>query len=397
MPSNSRQPILGLVCVGGGAHGAYQVGVLKYIHEHFCVGDRSPFQIFTGCSCGALNTSFYAAQSYNARKSRLELEELWLNFHIPSYHGNMFRNALHLFFREMRKPKSERYPTWSLLDPKPMVEVIRKGFLRANLDRAMSEGSTLALAVVATELVSGRCCWFTEGPNSISWNLFHSIGKIEKIKTEHVAASCSVPIFLPPVQIGNRWFSDGSVSLTRPLSAAIDMGATRILSIGTDKPYPDALPTYSPAFKPRLTNVLRMLLNRLSHDPAPNEATQIEVLNQFYYQLSKKTHQSAKNLLPLPLFHDEAIPAHYRPTEIYQIHPSKRLKPVSVDADYGHGEKVKRKSTRFMFHRKFIKELIDMGYEDARRKHDDLESLFRPDDKNRRWFPFRGKKNPYKF
>lgn len=399
MAKKQNAPILGLVCVGGGAHGAYQVGVLKYIHEKFCIGDRSPFQIFTGCSCGSLNTSFFAAQSYNARTSRLELEQLWLNFHIPHYHGNMYRNAFRLFMKELRKPKSERYPTWSLLDPEPMVDVIKKGFVRANFERAISEGTTLALGVVATELVSGRCCWFTEGPNSISWNLFHSIGKIETIKTEHVAASCSVPIFLPPVKVGNRWFSDGSVNLTRPLSAAIDMGATRLLSIGTDKPYPEELPTYSPNFKPRVTNVLRMLLNRLSHDPAPNEATQIEVLNQFHRQLSKKTHQLAKTLLPLPLFHDEAMPAHYRPVEIYQIHPSKRLKPLSVDADYGHGEKVKRKSTRFMFHKKFIQELIDMGYQDAQRKHDDFESLFRPANESKSWIPFNNpfKKDPYKF
>ena len=72
----SNNPIYGLVCAGGGAHGAYQVGVLKYIHEKFSVHSQSPFRIFAGSSCGALNTSFFASRSYDAIDSRLELEEL---------------------------------------------------------------------------------------------------------------------------------------------------------------------------------------------------------------------------------------------------------------------------------------------------------------------------------
>ena len=87
-----QQMIHGLVCAGGGAHGAYQVGVLKYIHEHFSRENRSPFQVFTGSSCGSLNTSFYAAESFDAYHSRLWLEELWLGFHVPAYHGNVLKN-----------------------------------------------------------------------------------------------------------------------------------------------------------------------------------------------------------------------------------------------------------------------------------------------------------------
>ena len=82
-------PVYGLVCAGGGAHGAYQVGVLKYLHEHFCNGDASPFQIFCGTSAGSLNTCFVASRSYDARTARLELEELWMGFHVPQYYGNI--------------------------------------------------------------------------------------------------------------------------------------------------------------------------------------------------------------------------------------------------------------------------------------------------------------------
>lgn len=381
----ASHPIFGLVCAGGGAHGAYQVGVLKYIHEKFCAGERSPFQVFTGCSCGSLNTTFYASQSFDAVKSRLWLEELWLNFHIPSYHGNLLKNAAWLFMKELGKPRESRGATWSILDPQPMRDVIQKGFVRKNLDRAMTEESTLGVGVVTTELVSGRCCWFLEGPGAKSWNLFHSIAKIDRLSASHVAASCSVPIFLPPVKIGERYFLDGSVSLDRPLSAAIAMGATRILSIACDKPYPDELPTYSPHFRPRLSNVIRMLINRLSYDAAAAEATQLRTLNNFYDFISRKMLRLGKNEVPVPLFHEEHMPSHYNPIEIYQIHPSKRIKQTSIDADYGHGETVKSGSTRFMFHRKFIRELIEIGYQDAASRHDALSQFFFPKEPSKGW------------
>lgn len=374
----------GLVCTGGGAHGAYQVGVLKFIHEHFSRGNQSPFQIFTGCSCGSLNTSFFAAQSFDARNSRLWLEELWLGFHIPSYHGNIFKNTARLFWRQWRKPREKRHPTWSLLDPIPMVDVIQKGFIRQNLERSLQGGSTLGIGVVATELVSGRCTWFIEGPNAKPWNLFHSIGREEKITTPHIAASCSVPVFMPPVKVGDRFFLDGSIGLSRPLSAAITMGATKVLSISTEKPVPDELPNYSAHFRPRTSNVIRMLLNRLSYNAAVDEAKEIEVFNQFYEALSKKMLRLGKGEDPLPLFHHEALPYHYRPTEILQIHPSKRIQPISTDAQY-RGEKVRRRSTRFMFHEKFIRELIQLGYEDASAQKQVLEKFFKEPRSGKSW------------
>lgn len=382
------KPVLGLVCTGGGAHGAYQVGVLKYIHEKFSHGDQSPFQIFTGCSCGSLNTSFFAAQALDARKSRLWLEELWRGFHIPSYHGNMLKNSFLLFMRERLKPHTDRNATWSLLDPEPMLKVIRTGFLRKHLDRALDEKAVLGIGVVATELVSGRCCWFLEGPKAMNWNLFHSIARTEKITASHIAASCSVPVFLPPVQVGDRYFLDGSVALDRPLSAAISMGANHILSIGTDKPYPDDLPIYTSKFRPRISNVIRMLLNRLSHDAAIDEAIQIEAFNQFYHDLARKNRKLGRRTSPLPLFHEEALPAHYKPIEILQIHPSKRIKQTSIDAVYGHGEHVKRKSTRFMFHERFIKEMVHLGYEDAKARNEDLKKFFLRPEKEKSWLPF---------
>ncbi|MBI3313413.1 MAG: patatin-like phospholipase family protein [Candidatus Omnitrophica bacterium] len=340
----TNSPIFALTCMGGGAHGAYQVGVLKYIHEHFCRdGGRSPFQIFSGSSCGSLNTSFYASQSFDAYQSRLLLEELWLGFHVPAYHGSMLKNIFRSFYSEFKKSRQSRQPNWSLLDPTPMNEVIKKGFKRENLERAFKEESTLGVAISTTELVSGRCCWFLEGKRATSWNIFHSTGMMDHLMGHHVAASCSVPVFLPPIKIANRYYLDGSLSLSRPLSAALTMGATHIFNISTQRKLPLELPEYVHGFRPHLKTIIRMIMNRLSYDAASDEA-------ELYRDL---------------------------PVQIYLFQPSKRIDSSSINIDRDVARLTRRKTTRFMFHEKFVKEIIQLGYEDAKCQHIQLAEFFK--------------------
>lgn len=389
----NQKSIFALVCAGGGAHGAYQVGVLKYIHEHFSVGKRSPFQLFAGSSCGALNTSFYAAQSFDAYASRLWLEELWLNFHVPQYHGNIFKNSIATIYRHWRRDPMEKEIMLALLDPKPMTDVIRKGFQRSNLEKSFAEGSTLGIGVAATELLSGRTCWFQEGTHATAWNLFHSVGVLDRIEDKHIAASCSVPIFLPPVKIGPRFYLDGQVSLERPLSAAISMGATRILNIGTDKPAPLELPNYDATMtKPKMTKVIRMLINRLAHDAAGSEAAEIQMFNRFYQALSRRKQRNKPNEHPFPLFHEKSIPSHYHPLEIYLFYPSKRIRETEGVVRSESGTEARTKRTSFMFHESFIRELINLGYSDGKINHDTLHSFFNPEVK-KKWRFFRKRKD----
>jgi NTE family protein len=386
-----KKGMFGLVCTGGGAHGAYQVGVLKYIHEKFSHGKQSPFQIFAGSSCGALNTTFYAAQSYDAYESRLWLEDLWRSFHVPAYHGNIFKSALVTLYKEWRKHPDERTGAWAFLDPSPMYEVVAKGFRREGLDRSIKEGTTRGVGVVATEMISGRACWFLEGQNAHPWHLFHSIGLLDKLTAKHLHASCSVPLFLPPVKLGHYYFLDGSISLDRPLSAAIGMGANKILTIATEKPVPTDLPSPDAYFRPRLSNVVRLLLNRLSRDSARDEAAQIDMFNRFYRALSRKSKKKDQHR-PLPLFHEQAQPAHYEDTEVCIIFPSKRIRETTGITDDLSGSSTPRKRTRFMFHEKFIKELILLGYHDAKNRHAELQEFFLPGTVHRKWLQFARRK-----
>ena len=311
-----------------------------------------------------------------------------MSFHVPAYYGSMFKNVLKALYAQWRAKKQHFNRSWSILDPGPMRKIVENGFRRESLDKSLREKSTHGLAIAATELLSGRACWFQEGAAASPWNLFHSQGLVDKLGMEHLAASCSVPIFLPPVKIHDHYYLDGSISLSKPLSAAVIMGASRILTIATDKPLPAALPGYRPGFLPRLPSVVGMLLNRLSHDAAREEAIEIEFFNRFHRALSRRERKEKNKALPFPLFHEESRPGHYQPIEVFLLFPSRRIRTVTGRMD--ENGQTGRRRTRFMFHEKFIREMIDLGYDDAKSRYEDLKKFFQPEGK--RWFFSRRRK-----
>ena len=107
-----QEQVYGLVCAGGGAHGAYQAGVLKYIHEKFSNGNQSPFRVFAGTSCGSLNTSFFACHSADAYAGRLWLEELWMSDEEVKRHlrSDKYRKVL-LVIEMAAEPPEIRFDT----------------------------------------------------------------------------------------------------------------------------------------------------------------------------------------------------------------------------------------------------------------------------------------------
>jgi NTE family protein len=69
-----------LILSGGGARGAYQVGVLKGLSEIFkALKIENPFQILSGTSAGAINTAQIAASPDDFDTTVEKLIYLWSN------------------------------------------------------------------------------------------------------------------------------------------------------------------------------------------------------------------------------------------------------------------------------------------------------------------------------
>jgi NTE family protein len=89
-----------------------------------------------------------------------------------------------------------------------------------------------------------------------------------EITWKHLAASCALPLVLPPRRIGGRWYVDGGLLNSLPLWAAVESGAARIVAL-------HALPEI-PSFALRvLAKAFRALAG---YDPPRSSSIEVEML-----------------------------------------------------------------------------------------------------------------------
>ena len=69
-----------LVLPGGGARGAFQVGVLKAIAELVPKGTVNQFSVISGTSAGSVNAVVLAAKARRFKIAVAELDQVWGNF-----------------------------------------------------------------------------------------------------------------------------------------------------------------------------------------------------------------------------------------------------------------------------------------------------------------------------
>jgi predicted acylesterase/phospholipase RssA len=107
-------------------------------------------------------------------------------------------------------PSQELRDRW--LDP----SLARFTDLHSNIRRMMEHYKLrIPFAITATELPRMKPRIFRD--SEITW--------------QHLAASCALPVVLPQVRIGSRWYSDGGLLGSLPLWAAAELGATSLIGL----------------------------------------------------------------------------------------------------------------------------------------------------------------------
>jgi NTE family protein len=177
------------VLSGGGSLGAVQVGALRAVLE---AGIRP--DLFVGCSVGALNAAFLAADPSTERVG--ELEELWRKLDRTIVFPSSRRSvATHLIRREAH-----------LYEPDGLRALIRDWIPYDDLASTM-----VPCHVVTTDLVNGQPCWWASGdPMGV------------------LVATASLPGLLPPVELRGSLHVDGGVTCPVPAQRAVELGAERI-------------------------------------------------------------------------------------------------------------------------------------------------------------------------
>jgi NTE family protein len=229
---------IALVLAGGGARGAYEVGVIQYILQNLSRDLDRPvkFDILCGSSIGAINACALAAYANDLTRGLDLLVRQWLDTRVADVlranRGGVIGTIATMFgVAASRLPRTLR--GGGLLDVSGIRAILGKvPFTR--IDQNLRSGHLDALTVSATQVRTGRTFVFVQRAQGglPQWRRDPEVvAKSVRIRTPHALASAAMPFLFPAVSISGELFCDGGLRQNVPLSPAHRLGASRVLVV----------------------------------------------------------------------------------------------------------------------------------------------------------------------
>jgi NTE family protein len=281
---------LGLVMTGGGARGAYQVGVLKRIGEiKQAQKHGNPFPIIGGSSAGAINGSALAVGSDDFALATKVLARVWSGLRpsdifrcdLLSQARNSLTWILDLSFGGILGGGNAR----SLLDATPLRHFLNKHLNCDRIGDNIKRRHLYALAISTTNFNSGESYLFIQGKKGHPmWNRVRLVTVATRITVDHICASAAIPLVFQPVRLKlarrSAFFGDGCVRLQQPLSPVIRLGAEKVFVIGVRCENLEHRKESADESDPSLAQVLGVLFNVMFLDHLATDIEHLERLNQ---------------------------------------------------------------------------------------------------------------------
>lgn len=316
------RPLASLVLMGGGARTAYQVGVLRALARMLAQQDPAPkafpFKILLGTSAGALNAACLASFAGRGLDAFEELARFWRGLRSSS----VYRLDVHPLAQASRwitalsLSRTARLHG-AMLDSLPLVDTLRQAVTLAGIEQALHSGALDALAVTASSYTSGvhwTFCHTARDARTKPWARPGRRGVFQPITIEHLMASSAIPFIFPatPLQVdgGREFFGDGSMRQVSPLSAALHLGAHKVLAIGVGQPQRSGFGhAESATVEPTLGSIAGHAMASVFHDTLHGDVEQAQRVNETLGQLPREV----------------AAVLNYRSVDILAIQPSKSL------------------------------------------------------------------------
>lgn len=224
---------LALVLAGGGARGAYEAGVLAHVADaHPEVLDR--IRIITGSSVGAVNGVFLASHGLT-RDAVHALVRLWQGLAIDDVLGVARLDMLRLFGAAPLRllNRSARSPAVGVLDGSGLWRLLAREIDWDGLHRHVDAGRFDAVAILGTDIATGRTHVFTEARDPSRVRLMKPDTEMvaTRLSRPHVLASAAIPLLFPPIRVRGRWYMDGGVRNNTPFSSALHLGADALFVV----------------------------------------------------------------------------------------------------------------------------------------------------------------------
>jgi NTE family protein len=386
-----------MILSGGGARGAYEVGVLSYIFDDLTRirGGPPRVDILSGTSVGAINACYLAAHLADPVLGLRRLVHLWEELELRTVLGFGMKQV----FGIPRLLLGGGGTGAGLFDVTPMSDLVEKEISWRALTRVLRRRQLRALSISTTEVATGRTVVFMQtSPDLVipATAPPRTLFRADNIGPQHALASAAIPLLFPPVKIGSELYLDGGLRQNTPIAPALRLGATHIFTVGSSREVKGVTAYEGKTRQSRAPGAAFLLGKILNAFLLDHVDVDLELLTRLNSVLTDGTNTFGPSFSDAMTREARARGApSYRYVQNLTVRPSEdigRLASEHVHRGRFRGDPLVAKrlftlldtgvgdeadlASYLLFDGAFCKQLIEMGRADAKARKDDLLTFF---------------------
>lgn len=385
MPATTRKTAL--ILSGGGARGAYQVGVLKAVGEILQSKKMdNPFDILSGVSAGAINTVSLACSKDDFNTSINKMIYLWSRIK-PSQVFNVQLLSVGKLTQIFRSQNSFN----AILSTDPLKETLNKYIDFKQIDKNIKLKKFETVILTANNYNTNCAVSFYDTNAKLNKNQTHWPDSRRRpqetdLRVEHVLASAAIPLLFPPVEIDGFKYGDGCVRNNTPCSPSLRMGAEKLFVVGVRtqkviekskaqtklKAAEDS--TLNDDHNVTMLKIINTLLNAIMLDSVEQDVHRILKINELVKKAELKNEDLPTGLREIPALCISPSQGLGELAREY-AHKLPRLLRTTLNM-FGSLDDANEILSYLMFDGDYCTKLIEIGYQDALDCKKDIINFF---------------------